>query len=183
MRGFHCSDGAVSVRPLERRDAPWLLKWLNHPEVLQYYEGRDCPQDLEAIYSRYIARQGNPVQSCLVLYHDQPIGYLQVYPVDPDDAHRWGFPTVHWAGMDLFIGETNLWDRGIGQALVHAASRALVNRYGVEGVVVDPRVDNPRAVHVYEKCGFKAIKRLPKEEMHEGSWRDCWLMLYEPSDR
>ncbi|WP_376711556.1 GNAT family N-acetyltransferase [Alicyclobacillus acidiphilus] len=43
-------------------------------------------------------------------------------------------------------------------------------------VVMDPRVENTRAIHVYEKCGFRQVKLLPQRELHEGKRHDCWLM-------
>ncbi|WP_306307200.1 GNAT family N-acetyltransferase [Alicyclobacillus acidiphilus] len=43
-------------------------------------------------------------------------------------------------------------------------------------MVMDPRVENTRAIHVYEKCGFRQVKLLPQRELHEGKRHDCWLM-------
>lgn len=43
-------------------------------------------------------------------------------------------------------------------------------------VLIDPQVSNTRAIRCYEKCGFRKIKLLPRNELHEGEWRDCWLM-------
>lgn len=36
-----------------------------------------------------------------------------------------------------------------------------------------------RAIRCYEACGFRKVKRLPAHELHEGQWKDCWLMEYQ----
>ena len=47
---------------------------------------------------------------------------------------------------------------------------------GADWVILDPHVDNARAIRAYEKCGFRKIKLLPEHEWHEGKYVDCWLM-------
>lgn len=49
------SRGALSVRRLEPQDAPLLVKWLSDPAVLEYYEGRDRPHDLDLVRAHFFA--------------------------------------------------------------------------------------------------------------------------------
>ena len=49
-------------------------------------------------------------------------------------------------------------------------------------VVIDPRVENVRAVRCYEKAGFAKVKVLMEHEMHEGAKRDSWLMEVRRAD-
>ncbi|MNK94424.1 Bifunctional AAC/APH [compost metagenome] len=89
----------------------------------------------------------------------------------------YGYPeTLRVYGMDQFLGEAELWNQGIGTLLVGTVANWLLQNQGAERVILDPRVDNLRAINVYEKCGFKRIKLLPHRELHEGKNRDCWLM-------
>ncbi len=39
--------GDVGLRTLEPSDAGLLVKWLSDPVVLEFYEGRNRPHDLE----------------------------------------------------------------------------------------------------------------------------------------
>jgi RimJ/RimL family protein N-acetyltransferase len=78
--------------------------------------------------------------------------------------------------MDQFIGVPDIWGQGIGTQLVFTVSRHLLQNKQAQRVVVDPRVDNPRAIHVYEKCGFHTVRRLLRHEWHEGTYHDGWLM-------
>jgi aminoglycoside 6'-N-acetyltransferase len=79
-------------------------------------------------------------------------------------------------GIDLFIGEPDYWNRGIGTRIVAGAAAHLFATRGVEIVTVDPRADNLRAIRCYEKAGFRTTRLLPRHELHEGVWHDCWLM-------
>ena len=50
---------------------------------------------------------------------------------------------------------------------------------GAQKIVLEPQSWNQRAIKCYEKSGFKKVKLLPKQELHEGELKDCWLMEYE----
>jgi aminoglycoside 6'-N-acetyltransferase len=57
-------------------------------------------------------------------------------------------------GIDQFIGEPDMIERGHGSAFV----RAFVDerlRNGAPRIVTDPDPANTRAVHAYEKAGFQ----------------------------
>ncbi|MCL5116506.1 MAG: acetyltransferase [Firmicutes bacterium] len=177
MSAFPLTAGSLTIRPLIPEDVAPLRRWLTTPEVLAYYEGRDRPHTEEMVRERYLSKTGEPVQGLLILWWDAPAGYLQVYPLSMADCVAYGYePGLSVFGMDLFIGEPSLWNQGIGTAVVMEAAHALFTRGGAQRLVVDPRVENDRAVHVYKKCGFAIQKRLVRHEHHEGAWHDCWLM-------
>jgi aminoglycoside 6'-N-acetyltransferase len=81
-------------------------------------------------------------------------------------------------GTDQFIGEVEYWNKGIGTLLVSSMVLFLTEENNAERVVMDPQTGNTRAIRCYEKCGFKKVKILPKNELHEGEYRDCWLIEY-----
>ena len=177
VAGFCASDGPLSIRPLTTDDADDLHRWLNDPAVLAFYDGRDNPGSRDRIKQHYLSKTGHPVQGCIVQWQTKPVGYLQVYPLDAEDIERFGFPMQQRSiGMDMFLGESSLWGQGIGTRLTQLASDALLEKWGADRVILDPRVSNLRAVHVYQKCGFVVLQRLIRHEYHEGVWEDCWLM-------
>lgn len=170
--------GDLGIRPLKNEDGPILHKWLNDPRVLAYYEGRDNPHDMNMVRKRFLSKTGSiDVLGCLISWKDSPVGYVQVYPVLGEELVLYGYPHDHLIyGMDQFLGEPGLWNQGIGTLLVGAVVDWLFQECKAERVVMDPRADNLRAIHVYEKCGFRKVKILPKRELHEGKYRDCCLM-------
>lgn len=78
--------------------------------------------------------------------------------------------------MDQFIGESGYWNQGIGTLLVRLVVAYLMREKGANRIVMDPQIKNERAIRCYEKCGLKKVKLLPKRELHEGEYRDCWLL-------
>lgn len=173
---------ALTVRLLEEDDAPLLVRWLSDPQVLQYYEGRDRPHTPDMVKEHFYTRT-EELTPCIVQYEGVNIGYLQYYPVDDEERAEYGYddPAEIVYGMDQFIGEIAYWDRGIGSLLVRSTVEYLTGRLGASAVVMDPQTWNTRALRCYEKCGFQRKKLLPKRELHEGEFRDCWLMEYRPA--
>jgi len=55
--------------------------------------------------------------------------------------------------MDLFIGETQYWNQGIGTKLISVVVNYLFEELEAVKVVI-PQVWNTRAIRCYEKCGF-----------------------------
>ena len=163
-------DGELAIRLMldGLADYECMAKWLTDVRVLEFFEGRDNPFPLARVIEEYaprvlLAEANTP---CFLLYRAAPIGYIQYYPVDDSGVF----------GMDQFIGEPEFWNQGIGTRAVALLLSYLFDVRGVKAVVIDPHVDNLRAVRCYEKCGFRKIRMLPKHELHEGILRDCWLM-------
>jgi len=170
---------SISLKLLEDDDAFLLAKWLSDPAVLTYYEGRDRPHDL-AMVSEHFYSEDRAVTACLIQYNGLSIGYLQFYELDEDDRAAYGYsePSEVIYGMDQFIGETEYWNRGIGTALIQSVVTYLTDQHNADKIVMDPQAWNARALHVYKKCGFVKKQLLKKHELHEGEYRDCWLIEY-----
>jgi aminoglycoside 6'-N-acetyltransferase len=162
-------------------DYTLMARWLTDPAVLAYYEGRDNPFPLERVQRKYTPRVHgqHPTMPCFMLDATTPVGYLQYYPLAADQRLAFDIPDgARSFGMDLFIGETNRWSRGLGTSFVCLATRYLVGTCAATHITLDPRADNLRAMKCYQKCGFHLWKRLPQHEYFEGAYRDCWLMVY-----
>ncbi|WP_096155328.1 MULTISPECIES: GNAT family N-acetyltransferase [Bacillus] len=177
------TSGKLTVRLLEDRDKELLVKWLSDPRVLEYYEGRDNPHDLDMVNESFYD-ETDGVNGCLVGYNDSPIGYIQFYEVDPKYRMLYGYEDDEEIiyGMDQFIGEVDYWNKGIGTLLVSSMVDYLSTNKKASKVVMDPQTWNERAIKCYEKCGFQKIKLLPKQEYHEGEYRDCWQIEYSTKD-
>ncbi|RDI37219.1 GNAT family N-acetyltransferase [Falsibacillus pallidus] len=170
-------NGRLMVRLLEKEDAWLLAKWLSDPVVLEFYEGRDNPFDMNKVNEKFYQRE-NGVARCIIEYDDAAIGYIQFYKLEEESRQLYGYEdeTELIYGMDQFIGETEYWNKGIGTLLVQSMVDFLIEEKQADRVVMDPQTWNERAVRCYEKCGFKKVKLLPKNEWHEGEFRDCWLI-------
>ncbi|WP_246938503.1 GNAT family N-acetyltransferase [Bacillus pinisoli] len=171
-------QGPLTIRPLAEEDAEWLTKWLSDDQVLEFYEGRDRPFSLEQVKETFYEREEEVFRN-IVFYEDQPIGYIQYYPIDSEERLEFSYrddETIY--GMDQFIGEVSYWNRGIGTELINTMVHFLSNTVGASKIIMDPQTWNVRAIRCYEKCGFVKKMLLPKREWHEGEYRDCWLIEY-----
>lgn len=70
-------------------------------------------------------------------------------------------------------------DRGIGTEMV----RTLIDeakKIGVEVFLLRCFAENARAIHVYEKVGFKEVGREPKAAKQAGRYHDLVIMAFGP---
>jgi len=171
-------EGEYCLRRMEDTpdDYALLARWLTDPRVLACYEGRDNPFPLERVKQKYAPRilADEGVVPCLMQYECRPVGYLQFYVADPAEYKFDGRGKVY--ALDLFIGEPEAWGRGLGTQFIRLLLCYLFESKDADWVILDPHVDNARAIRAYEKCGFRKLKLLPQHELHEGKYVDCWLM-------
>ncbi|MBW4566840.1 MAG: acetyltransferase [Tolypothrix carrinoi HA7290-LM1] len=167
----------------EMHDYQLMAKWLTDDKVLEFYEGRDNPFPLERIIETYkpLVMGDDPVIACLVYYEELPIGYIQYCLLDnlsASDRQTYCMDeTNNVYAIDLFIGEANYWNQGIGTKILSTLVNYIFGELQADKIVIDPNVRNTRAIRCYEKCGFEKVKILPKHELHEGEYRDSWLMV------
>ncbi|MGE7919011.1 GNAT family N-acetyltransferase [Viridibacillus sp. NPDC093762] len=167
------------VRKLEGKDDIYLAKWLSDADILTYYEGKDNPFDIEKVHEKFYDVNEEETR-CIIEYDGVSIGYIQFYPLEHESRVAYDYKNDAEViyGLDQFIGESSYWGKGIGTKLILAMKEYLVNEKKADILVMDPQAWNERAIHCYEKCGFKKVRYLPKQEMHEGELRDCWLVEY-----
>ena len=173
----------ITIRRMQDNlhDYQLMAKWLTDEKVLEFYEGRDNPFPLERIIKEYApsAMVNDLVVPCIFLYRGLPIGYLQYYFLNEDEKQNYGLgESEDICGIDLFIGEIEYWNKGIGTKVILTVLNYLFELQ-VTKIVVDPEVWNTRAIRCYEKCGFQKVKLLPEHELHEGKYQDSWLMAIE----
>lgn len=169
-------NSVISARLIEKNDKSALLKWLTDPTVLEFYEGRDKIYNENEIEKDFYA-ESNEVKLIIEL-NIRLIGYIQFYKIDDEGYSEYDYDNrnENVFGIDLFIGENQLWNAGYGTTILKLCLEYLFNVESADAVIIDPHCDNERATHVYEKIGFKKIKILKKQELHEGEMKDCWLM-------
>lgn len=183
---FKHNNQTISLHDLEGKKEEYevLHKWLTDPEILQFYEGRDKKFTLEDIKSKYGRKLDlDFVTPCLIKLDGLPIGYLQFFEFQETgewtpEEYALDYEQDIYA-IDLFIGKTDIQNKGIGSALLKNLCEYLLNNKSVKAIYIDPRLENERAIGAYEKAGFKKIKILKEYETFEGEKRDGWLMEYE----
>ena len=133
--------------PMTTADLPLFQLWLETPHVAEWWH--DPAEQFELVSGDL----GHPdMAQFIVATETKPFAYLQCYNIG---AWHTGFgpQPSGTRGLDQFIGEADMLDRGHGPAFIRAfAERLLAN--GTPRVVIDPDPDNARAIRAYEKAGF-----------------------------
>lgn len=78
--------------------------------------------------------------------------------------------------LGIFIGETEHQSKGHGRQAVRLMLRHAFRDLGLHRVYLTVLEDNPRALRVYEKCGFVVEGRLRQHAYKRGQFRDLILM-------
>lgn len=174
------SKGEIVIKKMSYSDDDFslLYKWLNDKSVLSYIEGPNSIYTYEQIIGKYGPRvQGEHyVTPCIIEFKNTPIGYLQFYQLQEEEIQAYGAKNDQpQYGLDIFIGETDFWNMGIGTEALKLIIRYLFEQ-GVKDIFIDPQTWNVRAIRSYEKCGFKKIKVLFNRELFDGEYKDNQIM-------
>lgn len=105
----------------------------------------------------------------LIEVEGRVIGLIQAYEnTDPMYRH---------AGIDIVLHH-DAQGRGLGPEAIRVLARHLFEDRGHHRIVIDPNAANTRAIHVYEKVGFRRVGVMRDYEWseHEGRWTDGVLM-------
>ena len=122
-----------------------LHKWCQNKFVYEWFEQRILSYD--EIVNKYKNKLTEKKQELLIIKcNDKDIGLVQIYRYD-DITYEY----------DLFIGEEEYLDKGIGSIIVDKINDIIHNKYKVNNIILRPFKRNIRAIKCYEKCGFKYI--------------------------
>ncbi|MDQ4127627.1 MAG: GNAT family N-acetyltransferase [Actinomycetota bacterium] len=159
-RSEGATDG-LSFRPLRPSDLPLMHRWLNAPHVARWWYGEDA--SWRGIQEKYFPRieDREPVEPHVILHGDDPIGYIQAYPISHDEEYARLVGVEDSAGVDLFIGEEEYLYRGLGSEILRRFLAEVVFRdEGVQACVIGPEPENVAAIRAYEKAGFRFFKTI-----------------------
>lgn len=163
----------VTLRPIQRKDFPFFHKWFNDPEVLAFWYGQDKPRSTDWIKKHFepIINGKRASKGWIIEVRGKPIGYMYNTLEKNDEGEFTGRVEV-----DILIGEKNEWGKGYGTDALRAMIGYAFEKQKAERVFLMPRVDNKRAIHVYEKVGFKKEGIMRHFEKFEGRWIDSLMM-------
>ena len=147
----------VTLRPVTTADLPALLAILDEPEVARWWRRAEWERVDERDAVTFTILVGGDVVGC-IQYNEE---------TDPD---------YFSAAVDIFVG-TAAQGRGVGPDAMLTLIAWLFDVRGHHRLTVDPAAENARAIHVYERLGFRPVGTLRRyERVEEGVWRDALLM-------
>jgi aminoglycoside 6'-N-acetyltransferase len=135
-------------RSMTSADLPLVKRWLAEPHVVQWWG--DTYQQFELVSGDL---EVEAMDQFIVALDDRPFGYIQCYDPEVWPDNGLGEHPGGTRGIDQFIGEPDMVDRGHGSAFIQAfIERVLAS--GAPRVITDPDPANARAIRAYEKAGF-----------------------------
>lgn len=161
-------------------DMSKLLRWLTNTKVLQYVYGEGVPWDIEKIKENFSEKttDESTTVACLILYQEREVGYVQYYPIENDSykvKDRATYERIKDGyGIDMFIGEPSLWQKGIGRQALSILEDFLRSHLNVQIICVDPAVGNECGVEFWKKVGFEVIDII---EDYDDSNAESMLMM------
>ena len=117
---------------------PHVARWWGRPELEAAAEALADPR----------------IAMWIVEHDGRPFAYAQDYPPHDWDDHPFAHLPTGARGVDQYIGEPDMLDRGHGTAFILAQCRRLFAA-GAPAIGTDPHPDNGRAIRAYEKAGFR----------------------------
>ena len=134
-------------RPMAMADLPMIKHWLALPHVREWWGD---PAEQYALVSGDLDEPA--MDQFIVGVGGSDFGYIQCYDLTAWNS-EFGEQPKGTRGIDLFIGEPDMIERGHGSGLI----RTFVDdrlAQGLPRMVTDPDPENPRAIRAYEKAGF-----------------------------
>ena len=137
-------------RPMTTADLPKIKHWLVLPHVREWWGD---PAEQYALVSGDLDEPA--MDQFIVSVGGSDFGYIQCYDLTAWNA-GFGEQPAGTRGIDLFIGEPDMIERGHGSGLIRAFVDDRLAR-GAPRMVTDPDPANPRAIRAYEKAGFEKV--------------------------
>ncbi len=164
----------VLLRPCREADLPHLLAILREPAVASHWSEADDDFDRQALLSGDDPDGAERITTFVIMSEDEVIGWIAGW----EKLHR----DYRHAGIDLFI-TTKQQGKGYGTEAVRLVCKFLFEERGHHRITIDPAADNLRAVHAYEKVGFKRVGILRQYERGaDGTYHDGMLLDLLPED-
>ena len=126
-----------------------VLQWIKQLHINEWLHGDGLKNTIEDL-NKFVNGKGAWASHWLAYDKAIPFAYLITSEVD-QDKENFG-PTIT---LDLFICRLDYLGKGLAVKMIH---EFLISQFSnIETVLIDPEISNKRAVHVYQKAGFKTI--------------------------
>lgn len=158
------------LRELEKKDLPAINGWRNDPEVIDFLGAAFRYINLEVDerwYESYINNRGNAVRCAITENNsDEILGLISLTDVDYMNQS---------ANLHIMVGNKGDQGRGIGTFAVRKMLNHAFYNMNLQRVELTVLVDNERAKHLYEKCGFVYEGRKRRAKYKNGEFVDMFI--------
>lgn len=146
------------LRKLRREDAPFMLEWMQDPEVNCNFRFSASDYGMEEVKA-FIQDANKDVQDQQA-YHfaitedgEEYLGTISLKNIDP----------LNQSAEYAIVLRKCAWGKGLGSQATEEILKFAFDNLGLHRVALNVLSDNYTAIRLYEKCGF----------CYEGEWKEC----------
>ncbi len=140
----------IRLRAFEKEDLEIVLGWVNDEEVTQYLSD-------SLIYPVSRTDEVKWLESISNANHKEKV--LAIETMSGKLIGSVGLTNINWverkAEMGIMIGEKDQWNKGYGSEAVREILRLAFEKMNLNRIYLRVFENNPRAIKVYERCGFR----------------------------
>jgi aminoglycoside 6'-N-acetyltransferase len=182
VHGFliQATDMGIRFMRDDLQDYQLMHKWLSDRRIQAFYDQGEVSATMESVIRQYrpCIYRHNATVPCFLIYQGLPIGYIE-YRDDINMDHLGIVSPGPVYSIDMFIGETGYWNRGLGFHAVSLMVAYLFDKLHAAKVIVSPYSDNTRSIKIYEKCGFRPMHITPRRNGNSNSSPESLLMAID----
>jgi RimJ/RimL family protein N-acetyltransferase len=161
----------VQLRAFEKEDLDAVVRWVNTEAVTQYLSD-------SLIYPISRADEMKWLESIAVTNHREKV--FAIVTTENELIGSVGLHNINWverkAELGIMIGEPRYWGKGYGSDAVRRILRIAFEKMNINRVYLRVFENNPRAIRVYEKCGFQKEGLLRQDHYSGHSYSNTFLM-------
>lgn len=145
----------IVFRKIEDSDSDYnlLFKWCSKPYIYEWFEQRLLTK--QEIINKYRNKINSNQYIFIIQIDSIPIGYIQYYKFNNDKYISFDDKYKNIYEVDLFIGEEEYLNKGLGKLILDNIFNLLKNNYNMDLLVIRPFSRNKRAINSYLKSGFE----------------------------
>ncbi|MEP7215880.1 MAG: GNAT family protein [Anaerolineaceae bacterium] len=160
----------VRLRAREPGDEPLLYQWFNDPEVTQHLSLRyplSHAQEKEFIESAQRIGYNSATFGVETVVEGRLIGGVGFERVSPENRN---------AILGIAIGDKSFWNGGYGSDAMRVLCRFGFEMMNLHRIELEVFAENVRAIHVYEKVGFRMEGTRRQAVFKFGRYQDIHVM-------
>lgn len=146
-----------TFQKVKKENLDLIHEWLGQDFIAEWFHGVGLENTLRDL-AKFTTGEPSIHTHWLAFDGSTPFGYLMTSFIEktPNDEYAIYYLDDDGAiTLDLLIGKREYLGKGLGQKLIE---EFLITQFpNVRTVLIDPEATNTRAIHVYEKAGFKII--------------------------
>lgn len=154
---FVLNDHEIYLRPMTENDWDLLVDWNNRPEVLRYSEGDPTDGHPLETVKRIYRGVSQHAYCFIIMLANKPIGECWIQEMNLKRI-REAFPSSLCYRIDLMIGESTQWGRGIGTRAI-----AMLTEFGFHELRADMifgcdiQEENKRCIGAFRRNKYKRL--------------------------